>query len=133
MPEVSNGESFLTQAPCRLLIVEDNEALAQTLGWMVETAGYEYLICGSGDQALAAAAEYAPHAAILDIGLPGMSGFELCRRLRALPALKGAKFIAQTGSSSDEYRHDALNAGFDYYIIKPVSLETLLTILKTSS
>ncbi len=133
MSEVPDDGTSVCQAPRRLLIVEDNEALAQTVGWMAETAGYDYLVCESADQALASATEYAPHVAILDIGLPGMSGFELCRRLRALPAFKDVRFIAQTGNTSDEYRHHARNVGFDYYVMKPVSLENLHNILKASS
>ncbi len=109
----------------RVLVVEDNEAAAQTTGWMVESLGYDYRLALTPDAAIVESGVYLPHVVLMDIGLPGMNGFELCIRLRAIEALAMTVFIAQTGWTKDEYRQRAKEAGFDLYLIKPVALADL--------
>jgi CheY-like chemotaxis protein len=113
------------------MIVEDNDALAQTTGWLVEAMGYDYRLARSGTEALAVAGEYRPHVMMLDIGLPGMSGYDLCRTLRQNPVLKTTVFIAQTGWGQDEHRQMARDAGFHHHMVKPLSFDALEKLLGT--
>ena len=113
----------------RVLIVDDNEALAQTTGWLVEMLGYDYAMAHNGIDAIALAKTYAPHVMLLDLGLPGMSGYDLCRTLRQDPAFAGAVLIAQTGWGEASHRQMTQEAGFDHHLVKPVYLETLQDVL----
>ncbi len=113
----------------RVMIVEDNEALAQTTGWLIEMLGYDYKLAGSAHQALAEVTAYAPHVMMLDLGLPGMNGYDLCRALRADPGLKDTVFVAQTGWGEAEHRRMSAEAGFHHHLVKPVYLEALEDML----
>ena len=117
-------------APLRVLIVDDNEAAGQTTGWMVEMMGFDYSLAVSPEAAMATAEDYRPHIVMLDIGLPGMNGFDLCRVMRALPSLSSTVFIAQTGWGQDHHRQRALDVGFRHYHVKPVDYEDLQATLK---
>jgi CheY-like chemotaxis protein len=113
----------------RIMIVEDNEALAQTTGWLVEMIGYEYKLSADAKQAIATYADYRPHVFMIDIGLPGMNGYDLCRELKSRPELANAVFIAQTGWGESEHRRLTQEAGFDHHLVKPLYLETLESVL----
>lgn len=115
--------------PMRIMIVEDNEALAQTTGWLVEMIGYDYKLAANGKEAIAASADYRPDVFMIDIGLPGMNGYDLCRELKSRPDTAGAVFIAQTGWGEAEHRRMTAEAGFDHHLVKPLYLETLETVL----
>ena len=93
--------------------------------------GHVTRTASSGLEALRLAAEFLPEVVLLDIGLPGMDGFEVARRLRAMPALKNAVLIAMTGYASPEDRVTATQAGFDAHLVKPVDLEFLREWLRT--
>lgn len=108
----------------RVLIVDDNAAAAQTTGWMVEMMDCEFQLSHSPQEALAAGG-YAPDIALLDIGLPGMDGFDLCKAMRALPEFARTVFVAQTGWEGESYRRRADEAGFHHYLVKPVPYEML--------
>lgn len=116
-------------ATMRVMIVEDNEALAQTTGWLVEMLGYDYKLAANGKQALDLAPQYHPDVMMLDIGLPGMSGYELCQRLKPMPELAKTVFIAQTGWGESEHRRLTREAGFDHHMVKPLYLDALQTLL----
>ncbi|ESQ77886.1 response regulator [Asticcacaulis sp. YBE204] len=113
----------------KILIVEDNEALAQTTGWIVEMLGYDYRLSLTPKDALVAGKEYLPDVVLMDIGLPGMSGYDLCREMRQLPALNQTVFIAQTGWDEREHRAQSEAAGFAHHLTKPVDLKTLEGVL----
>lgn len=122
---VAVNETPETQsATLRVLIVDDNAAAAQTTGWMVEMMDCEFSLSHSPQDALAAGG-YAPDIALLDIGLPGMDGFDLCKAMRALPEFANTVFVAQTGWEGESYRRRADEAGFHHYLVKPVPYETL--------
>lgn len=124
------SDKIRVNGPClRVLIVDDNAAAAQTTGWMIEIAGHDYRLAHHAGEALAVAGEFLPDAVLLDIGLPGMNGFDLCRQMRAQPELSHAVFIALTGWSGDSYRHMASDAGFAHYLLKPLYLATLENLL----
>jgi CheY-like chemotaxis protein len=113
----------------RVMIVEDNEALAQTTGWLIEMIGYDYKLAANGKEALAAYAEYKPDVFMIDIGLPGMNGYDLCRELKSRPDIGQTIFIAQTGWGEAEHRRLTAEAGFDHHLVKPLYLETLENLL----
>jgi CheY-like chemotaxis protein len=121
---------FPGELPLRVLVVEDHNDTATILGVLLELWGHEPRLCRTGAEALAAAADFAPHAVLLDIGLVGgMDGYEVARRLRQQPALREAVVIAVTGYGQDGDRERARQAGCDHHLLKPYDpceLERLL-------
>jgi CheY-like chemotaxis protein len=113
------------EVPCRMLIVDDNHDSARSMSTIQRLRGHETRTAFSGPDALIAAAEFIPEVVLLDIGLPGMDGNEVARRLRAMPALAGVFLIAMTGYGTDDDRAAGKEAGFDGYLVKPVDLEIL--------
>jgi len=113
----------------KIMIVEDNEALAQTTGWVVESFGHDYCLEYDGKGALEKARQWRPQVVIMDIGLPGMDGYELCERLRAEPPLANTVFIAQSGRSDAGHRDRLAAAGFHHNLLKPAGVESLQTLL----
>ena len=120
-------ESVLVVAriPRRILIVDDNTDSARSMATLQSRRGHTTRTASTGPEAISAAAEFLPEVVLLDIGLPGMDGFEVARQIRAMPALAGALLIATTGYASEEDRAQARVAGFDAHLIKPVDLEVL--------
>jgi len=115
-----------------VLVVDDNVDAAELLGMMLESAGHRVHIAHHAHSALddvdaQGAAGF--DACILDIGLPGMDGNALARRLRALPATAGALLVAVTGYGRPQDREASLAAGFDHHLVKPVDIRALLALL----
>jgi len=123
----------LREGKLRILVVDDNEALAQTLGWMIELLGHDVKTLCEAKEALETAKSFLPDVIMLDIGLSGMSGYELCRKMQAEPSLKNSVFIAQTGWGQQEHQERSREAGFDQHLVKPVSIETLEQLFKSTS
>jgi len=113
----------------RVLVVDDQKIQAETLAILLHGMGYETRTAFDGESALAALQEFMPTAALLDIGLPGMNGYELARRIRRIPQLKNILLIAQTGWGTEKDRENAKQAGFDYHLTKPVNDRLLANIL----
>ena len=113
----------------RLLIVDDNRDAAETLAMYLEMLGHDTHVAFSGKQGIEAAAHLAPHACLLDVGLPDMSGHELARRLTVLPATRAAVLIAITGYGSASDRDESASAGFHHHFTKPVDTRQLATLL----
>jgi signal transduction histidine kinase/ActR/RegA family two-component response regulator len=116
-------------AGLRLLIVDDNRDAAETLGMYLEAAGHEIHLAYDGDDALARVASIRPDACLLDVGLPDMNGYELARRLRAMPAARGAAMIAITGYGSTRDREHSAHAGIAHHLTKPVDTAVLNQLL----
>jgi len=114
----------------RILIVDDNTDAARSLATLQQRRGHETRTAFNGPDAVSTAAEFLPDVVLLDIGLPGMDGFEVARRIRAHPALAGALIIAMSGYGRDEDRAEAKRAGFDEYLVKPADLDTLHDLLQ---
>ncbi len=112
-----------------ILIVDDNVDSAQTTRWMLELVGHSADVRHDGREAIARAAESPPDVIFLDIGMPGMNGYEVCRELRRLPALKDTTIVAQTGWGQESDRQQAFDAGFDHHVTKPVSLDSVTQLL----
>ncbi|MES2206192.1 MAG: chemotaxis protein CheB [Pseudomonadota bacterium] len=115
-----------------VLIVDDNELSAKTMGWMLELLGYEAHLAFDGPSALTQAGMLRPDIVLLDIGLPGMNGYDVCNAMRQKIELKDTLMIAQTGWGQQEHRLRSKNAGFDYHLVKPVALEALQEVLNLS-
>lgn len=113
----------------RVLVVDDLEASAETLMMLLEMEGFEVRMATEGAAALEMAQEFQPQVVLLDIGLPGMNGFEVARRLRELPAARDALLIALTGYGEAESRERSLQAGFDFHMVKPANINLLLSLM----
>jgi len=113
-------------AALTVLVIDDNVDAASTLQALVELHGHRCVVANGGDAGLKLAAELVPDIVLLDIGLPGMNGYEVARRLRNLPLLDGVLLVAVTGYAAEEDRQRALDAGFDVHLSKPVSYEQLM-------
>ena len=121
-----------TDKPCRrVLVVDDNEPSAMTLTWMMELQGYEVRTCFDGRSAVNVADDFHPEIVLLDLGMPMMDGYEVCRKLRSNPALCGTQVVAQTGWGDPETRRRTREAGFDHHLTKPVDLNALLDFIAT--
>jgi CheY-like chemotaxis protein len=115
--------------PPRILVVDDNQDGADTLVELGEAWGYELRAAYNGAAAIELARSYCPHVVLLDIGLPGLDGYEVARRLRSEIRLAGVKLVAFTGYGSNDDRERARKAGFDHHITKPVNSEELRSLL----
>lgn len=113
----------------RVLIVEDNTDAAESLAMLLELYGHEAQLANSGSAALAAAGAMVPDAMIVDIGLPDMDGYEVARRVRSEPVLAGVLLVALTGYGREEDRQEAIAAGFDRHLVKPVNPDLLKELL----
>jgi CheY-like chemotaxis protein len=118
------------ERPRRILIVDDNADSTRSMAILQKRRGHDTRTAFNGPDALALAAEFRPEVVLLDIGLPGMDGFEVACRLRGMPALAGVFLVAMTGYASDEDRGTAKAAGFDQYMVKPVDLDRLRELLR---
>jgi CheY-like chemotaxis protein len=116
--------------PLRVLVVDDNEDSALSLAMLLEMQGYAVTTAFRGSEALQKVAEDAPEVALLDIGLPDMSGYELARRLRNSPSGAPLTLVALTGWGQDEDRRAAEGAGFDHHYTKPVDPDALEQLLQ---
>jgi PAS domain S-box-containing protein len=113
----------------RVLVVDDNRDAAESLGMVLRFMGYEVSIAYGGAEALEMAARERPRAAIVDIGMPGMSGHEVARRMRMEAWGRKATLLALTGWGQDADKQAARAAGFDDHLTKPVDPEDVVTVL----
>jgi CheY-like chemotaxis protein len=115
----------------RLLVVDDNLDAAETLAELLGTMGYEVRQAGDGEAALKVAEKFAPHVVLLDIGLPGMNGYDVCRRMRQQRGGKRRTMVAITGWGQPEDLKRSKEAGFDRHLVKPMDFDALVEILKS--
>ena len=115
----------------RILIVDDHEDGAESLAMLLQFVGHETHKARDGVEAIDAAERLRPDAVLLDIGLPGLNGYEVCRRIRQEPWGKHMVIVALTGWGQEEDRHRSREAGFNTHIVKPVNHEVLLKLLAT--
>jgi two-component system CheB/CheR fusion protein len=113
----------------QILVVDDNEDAAQSLAMLLDFEGHDARAVHTGEAALAAAKEHPPHLVFLDIGLPGMDGYEVARRLRSEPSLRATKIVALTGWGSEDDKRKTRAAGFDDHLTKPIGLPELEALL----
>jgi CheY-like chemotaxis protein len=111
--------------PRRVLIVDDNEDAANSLAMILELSGHQTASVYSAVDALQRAAVFRPEVVLLDIGLPGMNGYEVAQKMRELPGLRDIRLVAVTGYGRSDDRLRAREAGFDDHLTKPVEFAVL--------
>ncbi|MFL5312150.1 MAG: response regulator [Myxococcales bacterium] len=116
----------------RVLIVDDDVDAAEMLAQALKDAGHEVREEHDGTSALLAAAQFQPDVVLLDLGLPGMGGIEVARRLRAYPQLAGVRIVALTGFGQPAERTRTAAVGIESYLVKPVDLETVMDAIGAS-
>ena len=125
----ANGDAPARGGGTRVLVVDDNQDAADSLADLLGALGYSATVAYDPAHAIAEAANAMPQVAILDIGLPGMDGFELAAHLRRLPRGDGLKLIALSGYGQENDKHRSREAGFAAHLVKPINLAELQTTL----
>jgi CheY-like chemotaxis protein len=113
-----------------VLVVEDNPDVAETTADALELFGYAVRIARDAEEGLRACLESLPDVGLFDIGLPGRSGYDLARDIRARLGRDGVRLVAVTGYGQDEDRRRAFEAGFDAHLVKPVDLDELRAVIE---
>lgn len=114
----------------RVLLVDDNVDFVTTMATLLSTMGHDVRMAHEGKVALEIAGQFAPEFAFLDIGMPGMNGYDLARQLRQLPETKNCILIAVTGWGQDKDRELSRAAGFNHHLVKPVELAQVLAVIE---
>ena len=130
--ELARPATALPQAasPRRILVVDDNADSARGTALILSRFGHEVRLAYDGPSAVEAAKEYRPEFVLLDIGLPGLDGYEVAQRLRQDPTLAGVTLVAVSGYGQESDRRRSQEAGFDQHLVKPVDPSVLLGLLK---
>jgi CheY-like chemotaxis protein len=118
-------------ATSRILVVDDNVDSARGLARLLKLLGHKVETAGDGPEALAVVETYRPDVVLLDIGLPGMDGYDVARALRKHPACKDAVIIAVSGYGQAEDQRRSREAGFNFHLVKPIDHDALMTLLST--
>jgi CheY-like chemotaxis protein/anti-sigma regulatory factor (Ser/Thr protein kinase) len=113
----------------RVLVVDDNVDAAESLSMVLKLDGHEVRAAHSGEEAMLLAKEFHPEIAFLDIGLPGLNGYDLARMIRGADELKDVVLVALTGWGSDEDKQKSKAAGFDYHLTKPIETSMMQEVL----
>jgi CheY-like chemotaxis protein len=114
-----------TQRPCRALVVDDNADAADSLALILQLLGHETQCVSDPYKVVDAVDAFSPQVVFLDIGMPGLSGYDVARLLRSNPASEKATLVALTGWGQPEDRRRTEEAGFDHHVVKPADLEAL--------
>ncbi len=113
---------------CRVLIVDDNRDAARSMALLMQSAGHQVRLAFDGQEALSVAGRWQPQLAILDIGLPGLDGYQVARRLKGARATAHTRLVALTGYGQPEDLARAQAAGFDRHFVKPVDPQAILDL-----
>lgn len=115
--------------PCRILLADDNADTLESLAMLLSLDGHSVYTASNGEQTLERAEQHQPDVALVDIGMPGMDGYEVARRIRAEPWGARIMLVAVTGWSPDSHGNSSKDAGFDSHLVKPVDLQQLSALL----
>jgi CheY-like chemotaxis protein len=132
VPEASAQPAAASPGGLRVLVVDDNGDSAESLAMLLSLCGHETHVARSGPEALTSADALRPDAILLDLGLPGLNGYEVCRRVRAAGWARAIPIIAITGWGQAEDRQRSTEAGFDAHLVKPVLLADVTALLERS-
>jgi CheY-like chemotaxis protein len=113
----------------RVLVVEDDIDSARSLTWILRDMGHEVEYAINGYVAVDIAAQFRPEFVFLDLALPGMNGFEVCRRIKRQPGLENTRVFALTAYAQEEYRQRAADAGCERHFVKPLDPAVLNSLL----
>jgi CheY-like chemotaxis protein len=116
-----------------MLVVDDNRDAAESLASLLRLDGHRVHVAYDGEHALTLAEQFIPRVALLDLGLPKLSGLDLARRLRADPRLSGMLLVATSGYAQESDRRATSQAGFDAHLAKPVELADVYKIIVAKS
>lgn len=130
-PEVDNAP-FSTR-PLRVLLVDDNIDTVLSFSMLLKASGHNVRSASDGIEAVKAAYDFRPDVMLLDIGLPGLNGYEVAKRLRQQPIFKDLVLVALTGYGQDADRQISKQAGFDHHLVKPARIEQVQQILANAS
>jgi CheY-like chemotaxis protein len=119
------SESAATRAGRRILVVDDDHDSAESLAMLFQLMGHDVRAAHNGLAAVDLAEAFRPDLIVLDIGMPGLDGYEVCRRIRRHSWGQDTVIAALTGWSRDEDRDRSEQAGFDHYLVKPVDPKAL--------
>jgi CheY-like chemotaxis protein len=114
----------------RILVADDSHDGAESLAALLQLGGHEVDVAYDGEEALKLAEARRPDIALLDIGMPKLTGLEVCQRIRAQPWGAAMKLVAQTGWGQEEDRRRTRDAGFDQHLVKPVEPAALDALLE---
>jgi DNA-binding response OmpR family regulator len=114
----------------RVLIVDDHADAAILLARLLESSGFESRTAHSGDQGMRQFFAFKPQAVLLDLGMPQMNGFEVCRQIRQAPGSAGVLIVIISGYLQDEDKVRAMDAGANYYFVKPADPAKLLALIE---
>jgi CheY-like chemotaxis protein len=123
------GHSAAKLPKHRVLVVDDNRDAAISLSRLLQLLGVDVAVAHDGPEALDLLPSFGPDVVLLDIGMPGMDGYEVARRMRQTPEGEHVMLIALTGWGQDEDRHRSHDAGFDHHLLKPANIDALRSIL----
>jgi signal transduction histidine kinase/CheY-like chemotaxis protein len=126
--EVILPEKDSSQPGC-VLLVEDNDDARELFAMMLESSGYRVIQADNGEDGLRAAAEVVPDIAFIDIGLPGMNGFELAARLKSNPVTESILLVALSGYGTADDTTRSANAGFHRHLVKPVKIADIISTI----
>jgi CheY-like chemotaxis protein len=132
LPNAVSAKKVSEELPvkcCRVLVVDDNADAADSLAMLLAAAGHVTCVAYDGQAAMERARTFSPTAILLDLGMPGIDGFEVARRIRGLPGGEQIVLIALTGWGQERDRHRTSAAGFDVHLVKPVTASDLQTAL----
>ena len=115
----------------RVLVVDDNRDVAQSMGKMLEMLGHDVRVEYAGASAIQASKTFTPDVVLLDIGMPGMNGYDVCRTIKEDRALRNTVVVAQTGWAEAQHGSRSQDSGFDHHLVKPVHLKTLEKLLSS--
>jgi PAS domain S-box-containing protein len=127
--DVSTTDDLNQTRSSNVLIVDDNKDAAHSLGLLLRMLGHDVQTANDGPSALEVLESYHPRVVLLDLGMPGMDGYEVARQARELPQCKHSIFVALTGWGQEEDRQRTRDAGFDHHLLKPVNLGALKVLL----
>jgi len=113
----------------RVLVVDDNLDAAETLAMLLEMSGHDVKMANDGPEAIEVARRELPQVVLLDIGMPGMNGYDVARKLREQPETRGMVLVAMTGWGQEEDMARSKEAGFDHHLVKPVEPAVLSNLL----
>lgn len=119
----------ISKTPRRILVVDDDRDGLASLTMLLTMVGHDTCTAQDGFEAVDAAAKFEPHIVLLDLDLPKLNGYDVCRRIRESGGGRDMMIVAVTGWSDEAHRMEALAAGFDMHLVKPVSAETFMTVL----
>jgi signal transduction histidine kinase len=131
-PEATGAEPLASGAALNVLVIEDNEDVAETLTMLLEELGHQVSLARTGRSGIALVQEKEPTVVLCDIGLPGMDGLEVCRQIRALATKHRPIMVAVTGWGQDADRRKTREAGFDHHLVKPVGIGSLNQLLQNA-